>query len=144
MDPNENPLLPLYTYLFLPNLPGTPMRVSLILCLLLSACSKESGTTIRLITPNTFAYPKLNFKIVILSDAELQLACSGIPVLDDGTPTPKDARFEGCWNPSLRTIFIDKEYPEVLVHELCHVDDQPSEKCDTTHWDRLNDKLNEK
>ena len=76
---------------------------------------------------------KLDLCIVVMDAEGVAKACSGAKRFDDGeliTAINRD-RILACWYPISRTMYIVDE--RSIIHELCHVDEQPTAECDKIH-----------
>ena len=71
--------------------------------------------------PKVWDYPTFNLRIVKASPVYIRKVCK--PKFNDmGMIIRTDTKILGCWKSDRREIWIDWEYPEMLLHELCHAD----------------------
>ena len=78
-------------------------------------------------------YNKLDFCIVITDDAGIARACQNAKKFDDGEliTTFNRSNIMACWLPISRMMYVNDE--RSIIHELCHVDEQPASECDKIH-----------
>lgn len=115
-----------------------PMRsLSLTLCLALAGCAAP--------VPRVYHYPnQLRLDVVVADQAAVDRSCRGgpddygrpVPHLEMGYPDangmlhPREILVPGCWKPIAHELWVSwREGWEIFVHELCHVDGQPSKRC---------------
>lgn len=112
------------------------MKIRGLSLLLLAAAGAVAGCSSA--SPRVFEYPGLRLRVIAASPTAVDRACRAAGRMefdDDGVFLSADRRVNGCWCERDRTIYVNREKPELLFHELCHAAGLPRKRCSGVRWE---------
>jgi len=74
-----------------------------------------------------------DYSVIKASPRDIVTVCASAGTWDDGSKIEDPGRIAGCWVENLREIWIRWDMPEVLLHELCHLDGKEESECMTNY-----------